>query len=412
MSFRSCFPSSLPCDRTFRPHPSAGAAGGGWVRSGFCLPGAGVIRGMALALCLGLAMPAAAGSASPLDPVAENMLLLQTASGGWSKHYRGHAVDYRQPLDPADAALAGDPARPDDATIDNGATTTEIAYLARAYRATGNRAYLDAARRGVEYLLAAQYPGGGWPQFHPDRSGYRSHVTLNDDAMVNVITLLQQVAAGEDGLDALGPTLAQRAAEAATRGLDCLLRLQVVLDGAPTIWAAQYELRTLQPARARSYELPSLAVAESVGVLRLLMRQPRPDRRIVEAVEAGAAWLAAHRLPDLALERFEAASGPDARLVPQPGASLWARFYDLRDQQPLVVDRDGSVVPFARLSQERRAGYAWYGTWPRQLLEAELPRWRQRHGLAAPAPADRPAATSPRARDTRPERGTALHEDP
>ncbi len=343
------------------------------------------LRVAALALGLATALPAGAATATVRsDPVAENMLRLQTASGGWSKHYRGRAVDYRQPLDEAALRQLRDPARVDDATIDNNATTSEIAYLARAYRDTGNPAYLEAARRGVDYLLAAQYPGGGWPQFHPDHSGYRSQVTLNDDAMVHVVGLLQDVAEGRDGLDALGPDHARRAAQAATRGLDCLLRLQVVLDGRPTIWAAQYDRDTLQPARARSYELPSLASAESVGVLRLLMRQPRPDARIVAAVEAGAAWLQAHRIDGLALERFDGPDGRDARLVPRPGAGLWARFYDLQRQQPLVVERDGSIVPFEQLSRERRAGYAWYGTWPQRLLESELPQWRRRHGLPAP----------------------------
>src|SRR5690606_38195608 len=108
------------------------------------------LRVAALALGLATALPAGAATATMRsDPVAENMLRLQTASGGWSKHYRGRAVDYRQPLDEAALRQLRDPARVDDATIDNNATTSEIAYLARAYRDTGNPAYLEAARRGV-----------------------------------------------------------------------------------------------------------------------------------------------------------------------------------------------------------------------------------------------------------------------
>jgi hypothetical protein len=44
-------------------------------------------------------------------------------------------------------------------------------------------------------------------------------------------------------------------------------------------------------------------------------------------------------------------------------------------------DRDG--VPKGSLSEigyERRNGYAWLGTWPRDLLEKEYPIWKQRVG--------------------------------
>ena len=58
------------------------------------------------------------------DPVAENMLLLQTASGGWSKHYRENKVDYTQAFDAAERDALRAPGRHDDATIDNKATTS------------------------------------------------------------------------------------------------------------------------------------------------------------------------------------------------------------------------------------------------------------------------------------------------
>ena len=212
------------------------------------------------------------------DPVAENMLLLQTASGGWSKHYREKKVDYTQAFDAAERDALRAPGRHDDATIDNKATTSEIAYLLRAHAGTGNPAYLAAAGRGVDYLLKAQYPNGGWPQYYPDRSLYRHQVTYNDDAMVRVISLLQAIADGDDDVSALTPTHGTRARAAAVRGIDCILATQVVIDGKPTIWAAQYDEATMKPAKARAYELPSLAVAESVGVVRLLMRQPRRTR--------------------------------------------------------------------------------------------------------------------------------------
>ena len=350
-------------------------------------------------LALLLALPTACSTAATptvapaIDPVAENMLLLQTASGGWSKHHLGRKVDYTLALGDAEQAALRAADRRDDATLDNKATTSEIAYLARAHRKTGNPAYLAAAGRGVEYLLQAQYANGGWPQYYPDRSSYRHQITLNDDAMVRAIGLLQDIAEGRGDLVALTPQYGVRAATAAQHGIDSLLALQLRIDGVPTIWAAQYDENTLQPATARAYELPALAVSESVGVLRLLMRQPEPDVRLVAAVDAATAWLDAHRLHDLATERFDAPdeeSGQDVRVVARPGASLWARFYDLESQQPMFVNREGQRVVFSELPNERRAGYAWYGTWPEKLLLQEIPRWRKIHasGPARAVPAE------------------------
>lgn len=348
-----------------------------------------MMRSVPAVLCvLALWLAAGKGSAAAparTEPAAERMLAAQTASGGWPKHLAGRAIVYDRPFDAAARAALEASDRPDDATIDNHATTREIRWLAAAFATTGNAAYRDAARRGVDYLLAAQYPSGGWPQFHPDRSGYRAQITFNDDAIVHVVELLQDVADGEGALSALTRERGVQAADAVARALALILDLQVVLAGTPTVWAAQYDPTTLQPATARSYELPSLASSESVSIVRLLLRQPTPSSRLIAAVDAAEVWFRTHGLADLAFERSGRGETADGRLRAQPGAVLWARFYDLEHQQPLLVDRGGIVVPtLAAMSRERRGGYAWYGTWPQRLLARDLPAWRTRHGLPPP----------------------------
>jgi PelA/Pel-15E family pectate lyase len=315
------------------------------------------------------------------DAIADNMLLLQTPSGGWSKHYQGQAVDYRHVLTAAEVAALRDPAQRDEATIDNNATTTEIEYLAEAYAREHDQRYLDGARRGVLYLLKAQYPNGGWPQFYPDHSSYRHQVTYNDDAMTRVLNLLQDIAEAKDAMAALhDEQLGPQVEAALARGLDCVLATQVVIDGVATIWAAQYDENTMQPAKARAFEPASLATSESVGVVRFLMRQRTPSPRVVASIEAAVHWFERHRLPDLAVRRLDTPTGPDKVVEAAPGASLWARFYDLKQQQPLFGDRDGSeFTDFSRMSPERRAGYSWYGIWPQKLLQQDWPRWREQH---------------------------------
>ena len=42
-------------------------------------------------------------------------------------------------------------------------------FLALMVQATRDIRYRAAFDRGVDYLLAAQYPNGGWPQYFPLR---------------------------------------------------------------------------------------------------------------------------------------------------------------------------------------------------------------------------------------------------
>ena len=333
-------------------------------------------------------IPAAHAATPRTEAEAENMLLLQTASGGWSKQYRGKAVDYQHVFSADERAALQAPDRLDDANIDNKSTTREIRHLLQVWKDTGNAAYLSAAQRGVDYLLAAQYANGGWPQYYPERSLYRHQITFNDDAMTRVLDLLQDIAEGAPAVAGLSPEYAGNANAALQRGLQNVLATQVRMDGRLSIWAAQYDEVSLQPAKARSYELPSLAVSESVGVLRLLMRQPEPNPQTIEAIEAGLQWLQANALPDLAMRKVEAPqqpSGKDVLVEPLAGARLWARFYDLEQGRPMFVNREGEhVARFADIPNERRVGYAWYGVWPEQLLVREWPKWAQRHGRKMP----------------------------
>ena len=343
-----------------------------------------------LLLGAGWLCPPAHAAAPRTEAEAENMLLLQTASGGWSKQYQGKAVDYQHVFSAGERAALQAPDRVDDANIDNKSTTREIRHLLQAWQDTGNAAYLGAAQRGVDYLLAAQYANGGWPQYYPDRSLYRHQITFNDDAMTRVLDLLQDIAEGAPAVAGLPAGYRGKANAALQRGLGNVLATQVRMDGRLSIWAAQYDEVSLQPAKARSYELPSLAVSESVGVLRLLMRQPEPSPQTVEAIESGLQWLQANALPDLVMRKVEAAdqlSGKDVLIEPLAGARLWARFYDLQQGRPMFVNREGERVPhFADIPNERRVGYAWYGVWPEQLLVREWPKWAQRHGRNQPSP--------------------------
>jgi PelA/Pel-15E family pectate lyase len=58
-------------------------------------------------------------------------------------------------------------------------------------------AYRASLLRGVDYLLAAQFPNGGWPQVWPLEGGYHDAITFNDDATVQTMRLLNGVGGGD-----------------------------------------------------------------------------------------------------------------------------------------------------------------------------------------------------------------------
>src|SRR5205814_4891379 len=103
-------------------------------------------------------------------------------------------TDMAAPLDEKQRAELARQKGDDEATIDNGATFTQLEYLARVYTAQKLERPRAAFLKGLDYLLAAQYENGGWPQYYPLRKGYYTHITYNDDAMVGVLELLRDVA--------------------------------------------------------------------------------------------------------------------------------------------------------------------------------------------------------------------------
>lgn len=317
------------------------------------------------------------------DAVAENMLVYQRSYGGWPKALNGKKVDYNISLSEAQILDVRATSNNDDATIDNKATSREIVYLIDAYAKTNNPFYLGAAKKGVDYLLKAQYENGGWPQYYPDKKLYRAEITFNDDAMVNVLNILFDISHEAANYKALGGDYIQKAQAAVDKGVSCIIKTQYSWNGKLTAWAAQYDPVKLVPAKARAYELPSLASSESHNIVNFLMRIENPSKEVKTAISAAVKWFEQAKITGFKTQRIEAPSAPggeDVILVADPASTIWARFYDLNTMQPIFCGRDG--IPKTKLSDiqiERRAGYAWYGVWPKQLLEKGYPKWAKKN---------------------------------
>ena len=302
--------------------------------------------------------------------IGDQILLYQRVTGAWPKN----TDMVRRLTDREREAVLAAKARIDDSTIDNGATTTQMIFLARLYQATGEVRFREAFLRGLEYLLSGQYENGGWPQFWPNPGGYQVHITFNDDAIANTLFVFDDICNERTPYegDLIDSVTRKRVAKAFDKGIDCILNCQIVVDGKPTVWCQQHYKDTFAPAPARVFELASYCSYESASLVRLLMTLPKPSKRVKEAVHGAMKWFDTYKLTGLRVVRTGWFPGEkrDAKLVSDPHATepIWGRFYNFEYCEPYVCDRDGiERRDLSQIGLERRTGYSWYGSRPAEL---------------------------------------------
>jgi pectinesterase len=302
--------------------------------------------------------------------VAENVLIYQRNTGGWQKNIPMH----QKLTESAKQTVLAAKDKTDDSTMDNDATYMEMIFLAKVYNKTHDTKYRDAFMKALNYILSAQYPSnGGWPQYYPLHGGYYTHITYNDNLMINVMTILKGIME-RDELFAFvdDPAMIKRCTDAFNKGVDCIIKTQYRQNGKLTCWCAQHDENTLQPAPARAYELPSLSGSEGADIVLFLMEIKKPTPEIKQAIANAVEWFEMVKITGIKLEPFTNSDGQrDRRVVTDPSApAIWARFYQLDDNLPFFCDRDGvKVYSLAEIGHERRNGYSWYTNAPQKAID-------------------------------------------
>ena len=310
--------------------------------------------------------------------LADTIVHYQLPSGGWCKNQDWWVSPDTVYLEQCLRTGIG-------STIDNGATVSELEYMAKMYYYTNIIAYRVSFLAGVEYLLRAQYDNGGWPQFYPSRGEghYSDHITFNDNAMLRVMRFLHDVSDNVEPYDMLflHQDLRDRCLTAYRKGIDCILKCQIMSDGSPTVWCQQHDEHTLLPAQGRAYEPPSYCgTAETCEIISELLAQPNPSEDIIFAIDAAIRWLENHKITGKRIEHFTNSEGKhDIRLADDPSApALWARMYDLITGEPIFCGRDGIArSSIEDIEYERRNGYNWLNTDPQRLIDM-FPAWEER----------------------------------
>ena len=126
--------------------------------------------------------------ATEITAIADNILLYQKDNGGWPKNYDMQAIlgpGQKDSLLKARSVL--------NTTFDNSTTYSQIAYLVKVNAVAPTEKYTAAALRGLDFILAAQYDNGGWPQYYPLEDNYSRYITYNDDAFGGIMWLLKDI---------------------------------------------------------------------------------------------------------------------------------------------------------------------------------------------------------------------------
>lgn len=342
--------------------------------------------GMGLAF---LAAYRATGDAIHLNAArqaAEALRRGQLESGGWDYMIDFDSVQARRWYRRSDAGAidAAEVAkRRNRSSYDDNQTQHAIRFLLEYCHLVGkdadaqDKAICAARDVALAKLVEAQYPNGAWPQSWDGRprasagaapararfpatapaeypkKDYRDYYTFNDDSHRDLVLVLLEAHRLTGRVDYL---------KAALRGGDFIVAAQ--LPEPQPAWAQQYNA-DFEPDWARIFEPPAVATRESIGVMRTLIDLYRytDDAQWLAPIPPAMAWLERSAL----------------------SKDRWARFYELRSNQPIYGDVDGKIHrQLENISDERSKGYAWQGSYGYTTL-ARL--WREiQDGAPKPKP--------------------------
>ncbi|MDI6803088.1 MAG: pectate lyase [Bacteroidota bacterium] len=314
--------------------------------------------------------------------ISDNILLYQKLNGGWPKNYDMLAIlteEQKYSLQKVKEKT--------NTTFDNGATHSQIHYLAKAYTATKIGRFKAGCLRGIDFILAAQYPNGGFPQFFPDTSGYRKYITFNDGAMIGVMKVLHDIIQNKPWYSFVDSFTRIKVLQAFDKGVECILKCQIIQHSKLAGWSQQHDNVNFRPQGARTFEPAALGGEESADIVRFLMSLENPSLEIISAIQTAVKWLKESQIYGIRVETIEApamvykysTSKIDRVVVEDPKAvPIWARLYELGTNKPLFCNRDGiPVYSLAEVERERRSGYSWYTYEPDRVFK-EYPKWQKK----------------------------------
>ena len=233
-------------------------------------------------------------------------------------------------------------------SIENGATTAELKYLAKYI--TENKPedskYQDAFIKGIEFLLSTQLDNGGWTMQPNGGSGFNGNIEVGNSAMTEVLTLLSDIAVlnNQNYVFARKAMNVDAIKSAVEKGNDFIVASQISNNNKKAGWASQYD-KAGKVTMGRTYERASVSSYTTKAVVDYLMTIHNPSQAVKDAVESAYNWLKDVKIADKEQEVVKDTSmnnGFDVYFV--DGNGTWASNYvydEANDSyRPLYSDVD------------------------------------------------------------------------
>ena len=213
-----------------------------------------------------------------------------------------------------------------NATYDDSCTADCAKFMLRMYLEKREPRYRASLDKVLGFVLASQYPVGGWPQRFPLRDEFHDHglpdytsfITFNDDVAAENIAVLLMV------WQTLGD---ERVLDPIARAMDCFVRAQQPQPQPG--WGLQHTVADLKPASARTYEPKALVSHTTATNVALMMDfyELTGDQKFLRRLPEALDWLDSTRLP--------------ASIDPQ---RRYPTFTEVGTNKPMYIHRRGSDV--------------------------------------------------------------------
>lgn len=262
------------------------------------------------------------GTLAVTTSVADLIVALQNEDGGFQVLPDNYEMSQKE---------TGLGSMKDVSSVYNGATTSELKYLAKYIIANKpeDSKYQDAFVKGIKYLLTTQRDNGGWSMNPGSGSGFNANIEVGNKAMTEVLTLLSDIAIlnNQDYVFARKAMNVDEIKSAVEKGNDFIVKSQISNNNKKSGWATQYD-KSGNVTMGHTYERESVSSYTTKDVIDYLMTIHNPSQDIKDAVESAYSWLKDVKIADKEQEVVKDTSmnnGFDVYLV--DGSGTWASNY-------------------------------------------------------------------------------------
>lgn len=262
------------------------------------------------------------GTLDVTTSVADLIVALQNEDGGFQVLPDNYEMSQKE---------TGLGSMKDVSSVYNGATTSELKYLAKYITANKpeDSKYQDAFVKGIKYLLTTQHDNGGWSMNPGSGSGFNANIEVGNKAMTEVLTLLSDIAIlnNQDYVFARKAMNVDEIKSAVEKGNDFIVKSQISNNNKKSGWATQYD-KSGNVTMGHTYERESVSSYTTKDVIDYLMTIHNPSQDIKDVVESAYSWLKDVKIADKEQKVVKDTSmnnGFDVYLI--DGSGTWASNY-------------------------------------------------------------------------------------